>query len=344
VQYILLIPVFILAALTLYIFWGGMKLSPEIESIIDEVLRDELPELVQGQSGFAISGKVKIWYEHIIPSGEVEGMLMLLSPMGGDGLVWPLPFLKAFLEAGYAVIRYDHRGTGMSDWVGDWDSKHPYTLVDMAEDAIAVLDALSITRAHLLGLSLGGMVAQELAIHHPERAATLTLFMTSANVSDPEIPGLTTRTVLRSTVRGLPLLRYRIMGGERNLVRERVAKMLQVLDPSDGDIREAAEMVLYDLRKRRGINVRAPFQHLAAVNNTPPHFDALQRLDVPTLIIHGTEDEMIPIEHGKKLAAVIPGARAIWLEGVGHLFPLPHLPELTAEIIAHMAAGKTVSE
>ena len=274
--YIFLIPVFILAALALYIFSGGMKLSSATELLIGEVLRDDLPELVQGQSGFAISGEVKIWYEYIAPRGEIKGTVMLLSPMGGDGLFWPLAFVRTFLHAGYAVIRYDHRGTGMSDWIKGWDSKHPYTLVDMAEDAVAVLNALSIGRAHLVGLSLGGMVAQELAIHHPGRAASLTLMMTSAYAPDPDIPGLTTRTVLRYAMRGLPLLRYRIMGGERNLIRERVAKMLQVVSPGDWDVRETATMVLYDLRMRRGVNLRAPLQHQAAVSVTPPRFVALR--------------------------------------------------------------------
>lgn len=334
--FLFLIPVLILSALALFIFSAGTKLSPEVEAIIDEVLHDDLPELVQGQAGFAISGKVNIWYEYISPRGETKGTVMLLASMGGDGMSWPPAFLKSFLDSGYAVIRYDHRGTGMSDWIEEWDRKHPYSLVDMAGDAAAVLDTLSIERVHLVGLSLGGMVAQELAVHHPSRIASLTLMMTSAYAPDSEIPGLTTRTVLRYAISGLPLLRFRIIGGERNLIRERIAKMQQALDPGDWDVRETATMVLYDLRKRRGINLRAVLQHQAAVSITPAHFSALRRLDVPTLIIHGTKDEMIPIAHGKKLAAAIPGAETIWLEGVGHIFPPPHLSELTGEIIAFL--------
>lgn len=334
--YLILIPVFILVAIAIYIFFGGTKISSTAESIIDEVLRDDLPELVQGQSGFAISGEVKIWYEIIAPREKIKGTVILISSMGGDGLSWPWAFVRSFLDAGYSVIRYDHRGTGMSDWIEGWNRKRPYTLVDMAGDAAAVLDALSIERAHLVGLSLGGMVAQELAIHYPGRVASLTLMMTSAYAPDPDIPGLTTRNMLRSAMNGLPLLRYRILGGERNLIRERIAKMLQFLDPGDWDIREAATMVLYDLRKRRGLNLRALLQHQAAVSVTPPHFDALQRLSIPALIIHGTEDEIIPVEHGYKLATSLPGARTIWLEGVGHVFPPPRLPDLTVEIIAHI--------
>ena len=231
--YLLLIPVFLLAALALYFFSGGMKLAPDAEAIIDEVLHEALPELVQGQSGYALSGGVKIWYEYMPPASAIKGTVMLFPSMGGDGMSWPQAFIQPFLHAGYAVIRYDNRGTGMSDWIEGWDSKHPYTLVDMAEDAAAVLNSLKIEHAHLVGLSLGGMIAQELAIHHPGRAASLTLIMTSAYAPDPDIPGLTTRAVLRQAIRGLPLLRFRIVGGERNLIRERLAKMTQALDPND---------------------------------------------------------------------------------------------------------------
>jgi pimeloyl-ACP methyl ester carboxylesterase len=101
-------------------------------------------------------------------------------------------------------------------------------------------------------------------------------------------------------------------------------------------------MVLYDLRKRCGVNLRAVLQHQAAVSVTPPRFDPLSRLNVPALIMHGTEDDIIPVEHVKKLATVIPGARTIWLEGVGHVFPPPGLPELTVEIIAHIEASASL--
>jgi pimeloyl-ACP methyl ester carboxylesterase len=334
--YLILIPVFILAALAIYIFSGGMKLSATAEALIDEVLQSELPELVQGQTGFAQSDGTKIWYECIFPPGEQIGTVLLLSSLGGHGLVWPQAFMRSFQDAGYAVVRFDHRGTGMSDWMEGWNRKQPYSLTDMAADAAAVLDALSIQRSHLVGVSLGGMIAQEMAIHHPARVASLTLMMTSAYAPDPDIPGLTTRTVLRLAASGLPLLRYRLLGGERNLIREWFAKMQHVIDPKEWDLREVATMVLYDLRNRRGINLRAVLQHQAAVTVTPPRFDALSRLHVPSLVIHGTEDEMFPLEHGTKLAAAIPGARTIWLEGVGHIFPPPGLSELTVKIIEHI--------
>jgi pimeloyl-ACP methyl ester carboxylesterase len=103
-------------------------------------------------------------------------------------ILWPPPFLRALSGAGYRIIRFDQRGTGASDWMPGWSRAHPYTLVDMARDAIAVLDATGTERAHLIGLSYGGMVAQEVAILQPHRVASLTLMSTSPDPTDPTLP------------------------------------------------------------------------------------------------------------------------------------------------------------
>lgn len=136
----------------------------------------------------------------------------------------------------------------------------------MAGDAVVVLDALEIQKVHCAGLSMGGIIAQEIAIHHPDRVASLTLMMTSGYVGDPELPELTSRYFLDYIVKGLPLLKYRLLGGEKNLIKERIAKQLLVVGDDGLDIKEIAEVVLYDLRKRRGINLQAAFQHQAAVS------------------------------------------------------------------------------
>ena len=104
------------------------------------------------------------------------------------------------------------------------------------------------------------------------------------------------------------------------------------------DIKETAEVVLYDLRKRRGINVRAVFQHQAAVTISGSRYEKLRMLDVPTLVIHGTADQFIPVEHGRKLVDVIPNAEGLWLDGVGHIFPVPNMDALTKIIIAPIDA------
>jgi pimeloyl-ACP methyl ester carboxylesterase len=321
-----------LAAIFIFIFTGGPKLPPDTDAIIDEVISSELPEIIGGETGFASSGGLSIWYERISLEGSPKGVVLLLLGMGGDALFWPPKFVRGFLEAGYQVIRYDHRGTGMSDWVESWDRRNPYAVADMAGDVVAVLDALRVERAHLVGLSMGGMVAQEVAIQQPARVASLTLMMTSGFVGDPDLPGLSTRYLLGSALKGLPILKYRLLGGEKNLIKEHIAK----------HVRERAVVVLYGLRQRRGINLRGARQHLMAVTISGSRYEKLKTLHVPTLIIHGTADQMMPVEHGQKLAATIPNAKALWLEGLGHVFPVPDLAKLIKNITHHLEAADQV--
>lgn len=330
----------LLGIILIYLYWrSGPKLPPETDAIIDEVMNHELPELITGETGFALSDGLNIWYERITPEGTAKGTVLLLMSNGGDALFWPPKFMQAFLTAGYEVIRYDHRGTGMSDWVDNWDRKNPYTIADMAGDATAVLDKLQVQQAHLVGMSLGGMVAQEVAINYLDKVETLTLIMTTGYMGDPELPGMSSRYLVESTLKGLPLLKYRLMGGERNLIKEHIAKYISFLGYEGLDIKETAEMVLYSLRKRRGVNLKGVFQHLTAVTISGSRYEKLRHVNIPTLVIHGTEDPIIPVAHGKKLVEVMPHASGIWVEGLGHGFPLPQA--LTDDILAHLARQRS---
>jgi pimeloyl-ACP methyl ester carboxylesterase len=333
--YIIFIPLILIVGLLIYSYTSGSTLPPEIDAIIESVLNSELPEVIVGQTGFASSEGLNIWYENISPEGPSKGTVLLIMANGGDALIWPPKFVRAFVDSGYQVIRYDNRGTGMSDWVENWDRNNPYSLVNMAGDAVAVLDALKFQKAHIVGLSMGGMIAQEVAANHPDRVSSLTLLSTSGYVGDPDLPSLTSRYFFSSIVKGIPLLKYRILGGEKNLIKERIAKTITVVGYEGLDIKETAEVVLYDLRKRRGINIKAIFQHQTAVSVSGSRYEKLKTLNVPTLVIHGTADQFIPVEHGKKLVEVIPNAKGLWLDGVGHVFPYPNMDEVNKNIIAN---------
>lgn len=320
----------------LYIFRGGPALPPDTDRIIEAVRCSELPELIAGQTGWAESNDLAIWYESIAPPGPPKGVVMLLMGMGGDALFWPRPFLRAFTDTGYQLIRYDHRGAGMSDWVKNWDRRRPYTLADMAGDAAAVLTAVNVPQAHLVGLSMGGMIAQEMAICYPEKVASLTLMMTSGYVGDPDLPGPSSRHFLQAVVQGLPLLRYRLAGGEKNLIKEHIAKAIAAGD-ENVNVREIAELVLYGLRKRRGLNLKAIWQHQTAVTISGSRYEGLKNIQIPALVVHGVDDPLMPIAYGRKLVDVMPQASGLWLEGVGHTFPVPDMPGLMAHILAHFA-------
>jgi pimeloyl-ACP methyl ester carboxylesterase len=159
--------------------------------------------------------------------------------------------------------------------------------------------------------------------------------MTSGYIGDPDLPSLSSRYFVSLFVKGLPLLKYRLMGGEKNLIKERIAKTIAVVGYEGLDIKETAEVVLYDLRKRRGLNLKATLQHQTAVTFAGSRYNRLRTLDIPTLVVHGTADQFIPVEHGRKLVEIIPHARGMWLDGVGHVFPVPDMAALLKNIFAH---------
>lgn len=155
-----------LAALAAYIAFGGPRLSGDAQRVIKEVMSAGTPTIIRGRTGYARSGAIQLWYEDLPPETPEAGTVLLLMSMGGDALMWPREFVDTLLAAGLRVVRYDQRATGLSDWMETWQRKHAYNLSDLADDALAILDHLKIERAHACGLSLGGMVAQELAIQH----------------------------------------------------------------------------------------------------------------------------------------------------------------------------------
>lgn len=328
-----------LVGLAVLLAWRGPRLPPDTEATIARIRAGAVTGVVTGESGYTQSDEVRIWYESLPPIGVEKGVVLLNIALGAGSLYWPPAFLRALSAAGYRVIRYDQRGTGASSWMTDWSREHAYTLIDMANDAIAVLDELRIERAHVLGLSLGGFIAQEVAIGHPERVRSLTLMSTSADPTDPSLPGPRTWPLIQAAIASFPVLRYRLLGGETNLVKEILAGLIAQSGDEPIDVEEWTRIVLYDLRERNGLNLRSLLQHQAAVTVTRSRHPLLGTIAAPTLVIHGTADAFLPIEHGRRLAAAIPSARGLWLEDAGHPFPYPDMPEVTAAITSHLDAA-----
>ena len=334
--YLMLIFFFVILSLVIYVIFGGPKLPEETNRIINEVTESDLSHVIKGKTGYALSGNVKIWYECISPNGVPKGNVLLNIGMGGNCMFWPPKFIQTFIDESYQVIRYDQRGTGLSDWMENWDSKNPYLLTDMANDAVAVLDELQIEKVHIIGLSLGGMIAQEVAIAYPERIVSLTLLSTSPNVADAELQPISTKKLLRMAISGLPAIKYRIMGGEKNLAKEVIAKTISAYGYEDLNIKELAELTIYDLRERRGINFKAIKQHRIAASSTRSRYELLKKLFIPTFIVHGTADQFFPIDHGEKLLELIPNATILWLDGVMHQFPYLDMGSVNSKLHAHI--------
>jgi pimeloyl-ACP methyl ester carboxylesterase len=237
------------------------------------------------------------------------------------------------------VVRYDHRCTGLSDW----DPPSPYALADMAGDGRAVLDALQLRRAHVVGVSMGGMIAQEFALAWPERTQTLTSMMSSADIEARDLPPISSQVAYELIK---VALKYGVIGGEANLVKMHVASRMVLRGEARYalDVPELAQAVLYNLRERRGYNPRVSPQHQAAVRASGSRRAALATLRVPTLVIHGRDDPFIPIEHGKECARLIPGAVGLWVGGMGHDIASAHEAQLVEALVAHFARGSEASD
>lgn len=323
----------LLAAVAIHLLLWSPPLPEGSDAAIDNVIAEPLPELVTGQSDFARSSSARIWFEQREPSGEARGTVMLIMGIAADALMWPPKLIEDLLAAGYRVIRYDHRDTGLST-----SDRSRYTLVDMADDTRAILDTQDIERAHVVGVSMGGMIAQELALNDPERVASLSLLMTTGDAMDPELPPLSL-SVGFDLVR--TALKYGVFSTERRRMRQQMAihRIIAGKAWQGYDLHYVAQQVLYNLRERDGYNLTTTVRHLRAVQASPPRLERLRELNLSTLVVHGELDPLIPIAHGRKLAETIPGAHGLWLEDMGHDLPPERGGELTRALLAHFACA-----
>ena len=312
---------------------SGIQLPEETDAIVEEVLQaDALPEFITGETGFAQNGGVKIWYEKIVPQDSIRGTILLIMGHSSSALIWGAEFTKPLVDAGYQVIRYDNRGVGESDWMTNWDADNPYTLEDMAKDGIAVLDAVGVDKAHIAGASMGGMIAQRVALSHSERVLSLTSIMSSGYMNDPTMPQINRAGMLdflRLT------LRYLMPPSEAGAMKFMVGiqQLLKGNGPYTHPIKAAAERTLYEMRKRKGMNRNVGDQHTAAITASGSRLEELGNIKVPTLIIHGKSDPLVRFEHCKKYAPLIPHAKKLFIDGMGHDMPSIYMAQYHTAIL-----------
>jgi pimeloyl-ACP methyl ester carboxylesterase len=301
------------------IYFSGPRLPENIDRTIDHVLQSDLPEFLKGKTGYVYPDNTDVWFESIEPDKPGNGAILLFMGIANDALGWPQSFIDLLVESGYQVIRYDYRGTGMSDWMPEWE-RSPYSLTDLSSDAKLILDTLNIKKVHLVGVSMGGMVAQEFAIHYPEHTLTLTSIMSSGNIMDENIKGISPGITLNLIKIAL---KYGIFSTERNTIKMHIAARTILRGSADYriDIEGTAGQVLYNLRKRNGYNPHVSGQHQEAVRRSGSRLEKLRKLAIPSLVIHGLNDPFVPIDHSKKLASVLQNSKTKWFENMGHDIP-----------------------
>jgi pimeloyl-ACP methyl ester carboxylesterase len=246
--------------------------------------------------------------------------LLLIQGMSGTHLSWGEPF-AADLARDFDVVAYDHRGIGRSDRVDD-----PFSIVDLAEDAAGLLDALGWESAHVLGISMGGMVAQELALSHPERIRSLSLGCTYCGGPGSALASEAT----------IGRLSAGMTSGDRELAIRTgfEVNVSAAFAATDG---------AYDAFRAMAKSLPAPVPVIMLQMQAIARHDTsgrLPSLDLPTLVVHGDEDQMLPVANGRLIASLIPGAQLEILAGVGHMFWWEQ-PARSAELIR--AHARTVA-
>lgn len=294
-------------------YWANTvaPLSAQQEEVVQQVLSRPLPELVTGKTGYAQSGDIKIWYEVKAPvtTSQPKGSVLLINGLGSSAIFWPTQIIKPLQEAGYQVIVSDHRGAGLSDW-GELE----YDLSDLAKDNIAVLDSLGVEKANIIGLSLGGMVGQELALNYPQRVSSLISVMSSGFSLDPEFPGYES---FQSEAIKL-FVRFGLIPSEENTLKMILGIYSLLKGLGEIDAQHLALATLYELRHRKGFNHQLANQQAKAIEVSGSRYERLPFLSVPTLVVHGELDPLVDIQSAKKYAALIPNSETLWLSGMGH--------------------------
>ncbi|WEG08681.1 alpha/beta hydrolase [Microbacterium horticulturae] len=270
---------------------------------------------------YAESDGIRIYYETF--GAEDDPLLVLISGGGAQLLSWDERFIALLTDAGVRIVRFDNRDTGFSQrFGGPTDIDGGYGLSDMAEDVLRVLDDLEVSAAHLAGHSMGGMMAQMLAIEHPERVRSLGLLST--------IPGRSSRYVLHGE-------RPELLRPPHRLTREQAvafaeaavaASPLHRYDPQVAWHRARAGEA-YD----RGYAPEGYARQWAALRRAPERLERLRGLSLPTLVLHGREDDVLHWHAAVDMAEAIAGSELQVQPDMGHLIPHELWPELARALV-----------
>ena len=286
--------------------------------------------------GIAEVNDVNIWWEDFGNSSDPS--VLLIMGANANAMQWTLEFINPLVSAGFHVIRFDNRDVGKSTWLTTEPSfkleegsmvtgEVSYNLEDMAQDAVSLLEHLGIEKAHIVGASMGGMITQVIGLDHPNKALSLTPIMSTpgAGLEDENLSPPT-----ESLMQGL------MKSMEHNMKGEYLEGLVCIYRELTGSrypfdeekFREGAKAIM-----DHGHN---PFPgHGAAVSSSPHRKDRLKEISLPTLVIHGTEDAILPFDHGQALADGIPNAQLMVLEGVGHEIPEQMTEQITSRMIQH---------
>jgi len=271
--------------------------------------------------------------------GEGRPVILLIMGLGMQLVAWPNGFVQRLVEAGFRVVRHDNRDIGLSqgfDHAGTgnvvWQTirhrlglkvRSAYTLQDMALDSLGVLDALGIARAHIVGASMGGMIAQRIAAFAPQRSTSLVSIMSSSGARG--LPGP------RREVTAM-LMRRPLGKSEAELVAHSIRLLRLIQSPAYPQTdQELAERLTFSMR--RSYHPAGLMRQMLAIGADDERPQVLPRIQCPALVLHGDADALVPMACGEDTARRIPGSRFVSVPGMGHDLP----PEVCAILANHIA-------
>lgn len=268
--------------------------------------------------------------------------VLLIMGLGMQLIAWPPEMVRALEEAGYRVVRFDNRDVGLSshlDALGKpnllWASVKyklglvpvaPYTLSDMAADAVGVMDALAIQEAHVVGVSMGGMIAQRVALAAPARTLSLTSIMSTSGARNLPPPA---PKVLR-------MMLSRPTGTSSAAVVEHMVRLFKAIGSPAYPTPEADMRVRVTAGVQRALHPVGTLRQMLAVVADITRAALLHRIAAPTLVIHGKADPLVPLACGEDTARRIPGARLVVIDGMGHDLPPEPVRQILAALIPHL--------
>jgi pimeloyl-ACP methyl ester carboxylesterase len=281
---------------------------------------------------------IELCYEIFGDTGA-EPMLLIMG-LGAQMIHWDDDFCRQLAARGFRVIRFDNRDIGKSSKLSGGKRlgalemlklrflkipvDAPYRLRDMAEDTVGLMDALGVQSAHLVGASMGGMIAQEVAISFPRRVRSLTSIMSTTG--DPKVPA-PTREAMAVLMAPPPATKDEYFS--------RYAQTWKVLRVGSFPQDEALDRARAERTYERGLNPAGVGRQLRAIMASGSRKERLAAVKAPTLVIHGTVDPLVRPEGGKDTAASIPGAKLLMIEGMGHALPIPMWPQIIDAIDKH---------
>ena len=304
---------------------------------------------------------IEIWFEEFGDSSNET--ILLIMGANANCKHWDQEFINKLVFNNFHVIRFDNRDVGKSTWIGkeprlnkilkflpnfllklivnsifglavDADgkfkfndaSKVQYDLSDMAKDAISLMDYLKIEKAHIIGASMGGMITQIIALDYPDRVLSITPIMTSPGIQNDNLSGPTAELLEAIKKSFVFNLKGKVEDGVVEIYRQLTGSRFPF---NEQDFREKLNPII-----SHGNN---PFSlHGAAVGASPDRSSRLHEIQVPTLVIHGTEDAILPLDHGIAVADAITDSKRMIMEGVGHEIPEGLIPEIINEIVANI--------